>query len=1299
MSSEIIKDNNPLKIQFGPRSPTPNSPTKDNQTVADSQNISTNNNTSSNNIKKILKISSIPDIIEYDNHDDDIDIDDKHSYNSDLDDSYSSNSPVPSLDLPWNKLNVDSKPLPIPESLSMPALKINYNNNFNYSSDSDLTLANNSPELKNFNKFNKFNYQHEHYIADNSKNELLQFNNDLETDPNIESGIKDFKFLENDSDSNLQRNTSVISISGKDCKLDTKIIGKVVSNNGNGSGNDIQFNNNLIFSKLRNDNNQSNSLSSNSSSRINSSTSSNYSNLNSNSNSNDIPNTSELNNINDEDAEKIEVYDTFNGNSSKSTPSSPKKFNHQHKRSTSLSDFVGGIIKSFSFKNDQIRNVSVATSTLTEDYISAKEEEEIKNDIDENNSFNSQNTVIITSTNENDSSFKSDDFVLEIQPFEDDIYSNEFEEFKKFNKNRISSINSNSSSKRISSLEFTDMNEMLNIWNKQKNFNGPFKKPEFDSINEPIINSPFKQMNMKVKVLNPNMNFNHKKESSIVDRLEVLPYGVRHNSKQLQNDYNENDFNQINDNDHHHHHHHNVDSDHDDNNVLDVSLDSTFQVSMFNETNKMDEDNNDTNLININHDTTTNDPTLLKNIWREDNDDGDNSDSNNDSHNNYNNQMNGENMNDFNNGNNNNELESNGIPKLTHSDTFKRMDKEIQNFLNKNQTLNNDDEYYNLKNAKITSFEYKNPNIINSQEQKASVYQFTNDSRYSQIVPYLDIADNSTNSFLDLDSNDAGNIDNFNNFNNDTVEFTNIMNNEFANPEIDNNNSNNNMNSNSNTNTIINDVNISPARKKMVEKFEQQLKQKEIQKVHKKLQLSLKRKVHNDAIIFNPFREENDQLLNNNHVKRESLQVKLNKNNNDIGVNDHSNHDNSIDEIYEKFDDNLSNNLPKNGLKILTEPIIAKSKKIDNNIEVEDIKDDDLDPFKIDNKIDNKIDESIKQKLINGEQGRMFLKIDNLNDIKLPELKQRNCKVQIILDNGIHCINTNYLPVKDGKIDINKEFELIVADKLNLIITFKLKYDKPIGKTYEVAEKRKVKSKKLMGKIIGKKETKIIKKLVVEPPPIDKLAEYLSTDGSFSKIKINFDDYKEQIFNKVSTYSLICFNEWKNIKSSNGKVINKNSIPICKISLKMLFIKRSIKNEILPISISNTMNQLNQFNDLKLQLKPFEGFMKQEGGDIGNSIIRRFYKLKDDELFAFNENSMKLKAKINLKKMIECKKSDYELLNNGFIIKFSNGEEISFSCDDNISCDEWVSNLSNRVAIASIVAKQPWLTHMNVAHI
>ena len=716
------------------------------------------------------------------------------------------------------------------------------------------------------------------------------------------------------------------------------------------------------------------------------------------------------------------------------------------------------------------------------------------------------------------------------------------------------------------------------------------------------------------------------------------------------------------------------------------------------------------------------------------------------------------------------------VVKLTHSDTFQRLNgKNIEDFLNKKRTIS--DEYH-VKQANVSKARVQNDHIV-LPEQRASIYQFGNES-YSKIVPELGIADidSDGNYYYGYDNQNSLMRDDNSGFEfnlngddssdaaeQDELEKQMITDSKKLEVEILRNDElvlkNSDLSYPAGNNLLTPPKSpVSPARQKMVEKFEKQLKQKREQQAQKELLELLQNKIHQEAQLVQAFSPPPKIKKTANMISAKKRSYSVNED--------------SLDNIYENFDNSptrISYVSPKrdeveasksaspernaNGeisfnpfespkIKSLVKPesnifnVPAKAlindagsanpflddESSSNFQKIPSVSQDaDTENSNLDNdKTQPIITAQPKVKtdaipLVNGEQGRLFIKLKDISGLRIPDLKKRNAKFQLVLDNGIHCIKTDFVDAgSQANIPLSKEFELIVAEKLNIIITLKLKYDKPQPKTVEVAEKKKVKSKGMMGKLMGKKETRVVKKMVTQPAEEDALASYVASDGSFSKLKISFDEYKEQIFAKPSTYALTCFNEWKTTKTEMGVVRNFKPIPICTLNMKMMFVPRTTEHEILPISIANALAQLKQVR--KLTDVKNEGYMSQEGGDV-EMWTKRLYKLDNYDLLAYNISSSKLKAKINLKKVVDvssprtlsasntqnstaanlpAKKRDFSdidgmILNNGFRIRFSNNETISFGCDTAAERDRWI-NCFEQLIMVNRFQRQPWLVSM-----
>ncbi|KAG7883642.1 hypothetical protein KL938_002879 [Ogataea parapolymorpha] len=339
--------------------------------------------------------------------------------------------------------------------------------------------------------------------------------------------------------------------------------------------------------------------------------------------------------------------------------------------------------------------------------------------------------------------------------------------------------------------------------------------------------------------------------------------------------------------------------------------------------------------------------------------------------------------------------------------------------------------------------------------------------------------------------------------------------------------------------------------------------------------------------------------------------------------------------------------------------------------------------------------------LVLGEQGRFFLRAMAVRELNLPELGRRNAQFQIVLDNSIHRLTTDYFPIESAQfVPVNKEFELVVGASLEIVLTLKLRYDKPKDQLVEVVEKRKAKPKNALAKLLGFKDIVTSTRYVTRPAEKDPLEHTVAPDGSFAKLKISFDNFKEHVTCESKIFKLDGLNEWKTV---GGKSAAPHKV--CAIDFNMLFVPRTSEHETLPTSIKSAYEQVEQVRSTLATRH--EGYMYQEGGDI-DAWTRRFFKLDGYDLSAHHETTKKLRARINLRRVVDVEYvgktapdgqngrrvySDRLLLNDAFRLRFANGETIYFGCDSKREKTEWV-NLLEAVAARNSFRRQPWVKQM-----
>lgn len=352
------------------------------------------------------------------------------------------------------------------------------------------------------------------------------------------------------------------------------------------------------------------------------------------------------------------------------------------------------------------------------------------------------------------------------------------------------------------------------------------------------------------------------------------------------------------------------------------------------------------------------------------------------------------------------------------------------------------------------------------------------------------------------------------------------------------------------------------------------------------------------------------------------------------------------------------------------------------------------------------------ESLPNTDRGRLFVRIVSLT-VDLPAIEDKRAKFSLTLDNGIHCITTQSVPLKKRTL-LDEEFELTVNDHLEFILTMKAKWTKPLGEKNiaarspprplprssvplaPVASKASGMSEKrgFAAKLFGRKTATTNSKQLgtnlgaiagaaggttragptaaASPSPApakDPWDTLVAADGSFARAYIDFSQYEKEVYGRPATFELACFNEW--VKSSTGKKVAPYKIGSAQVQL--MYVPRANKNEALPGSIKEALSELK----IARQRIPVrrQGFLSQLGGDC-KYWRRRYFILDGPVLIAHSESSRKARATINLSKAVSVVQANQETMgHDGFQVKFANGETIDFTGSET-DVDEWMASMS-----------------------
>lgn len=364
------------------------------------------------------------------------------------------------------------------------------------------------------------------------------------------------------------------------------------------------------------------------------------------------------------------------------------------------------------------------------------------------------------------------------------------------------------------------------------------------------------------------------------------------------------------------------------------------------------------------------------------------------------------------------------------------------------------------------------------------------------------------------------------------------------------------------------------------------------------------------------------------------------------------------------------------------------------------------------------------------ERGRLFVKVVGVKDLDLPLPQHERTSFALTLDNGLHCVTTAWLDLGRSA-PIGQEFELVVLNELEFQLTLQMKLEEPIIERPSSPTKvssSPTKKQGAFGRFFGsprkrkeselraQQEAKAERNRPITPPSAYEMVQGLvAKDGSFGRAYVALSEHEKQSFGRPYSVDVVCFNEWAMEEVIVGSSRSKKSTQlqrrppyaIGKLELQLLYIPKpkNAKDEEMPKSMNSAVRELRDAEArLKEAPKEFEGHLSQQGGDCPY-WRRRFFKLVGSKLTAYHETTLQPRATINLakaSKLIDDKsqlmqketstkgggrrksafaeeEDGYMYLEEGFRIRFSNGEVIDFYADSINTKDEWMKALTQVV--------------------
>ncbi|KAL2134735.1 hypothetical protein VTI74DRAFT_10977 [Chaetomium olivicolor] len=249
-------------------------------------------------------------------------------------------------------------------------------------------------------------------------------------------------------------------------------------------------------------------------------------------------------------------------------------------------------------------------------------------------------------------------------------------------------------------------------------------------------------------------------------------------------------------------------------------------------------------------------------------------------------------------------------------------------------------------------------------------------------------------------------------------------------------------------------------------------------------------------------------------------------------------------------------------------------------------------------------------------------------------------------------------------------------------------------------------------------------KAAAQPTAWDLLSPLAAEDGSFARAYVCLKEHEPRCFGRPYLVEVAAFNEWateeagfaSSVKSKRGNaaggaggVIRRAPYKIGKLELQLLFVPRpkGATDEDMPKSMNSCIREMKAAEERLA--RSWEGHLSQQGGDCPY-WRRRYFKLVGTKLTAYHEATRQPRATINLanaKRLIDDRRTlmekettgkggkrrrsafaeeeeGYMFVEEGFRIRFNNGELIDFYADSTADKEGWMKVLGEVIGRDSL---------------
>ncbi|KAI1769608.1 DUF1709-domain-containing protein [Hypoxylon sp. FL1150] len=378
-----------------------------------------------------------------------------------------------------------------------------------------------------------------------------------------------------------------------------------------------------------------------------------------------------------------------------------------------------------------------------------------------------------------------------------------------------------------------------------------------------------------------------------------------------------------------------------------------------------------------------------------------------------------------------------------------------------------------------------------------------------------------------------------------------------------------------------------------------------------------------------------------------------------------------------------------------------------------------------------------------GERGRLFVKVIGAKDLDLPLPKNEQVWFALTLDNGVHCVTTAWLELARNA-PIGQEFELVVPNDLEFQLTLNVKLNRPAPQKLPIAKPAKVpkpktstfsrvfaspkKRKEMEARqraeeeayALAQREAAAAKQRHAAPTAWDLLSPIAAEDGTFARSYVSLKEHESRCYGRPYMTEIAAFNEWatedaafaSSVKSKRAgvpsdSIVRRAPYKIGKLEVQLLFVPRpkGSADDDMPKSMTMCIRDL-KIAEERLS-KNWEGHLSQQGGDCPY-WRRRYFKLVGTKLTAYHETTRQPRATINLsnaKRLIDDRRQltdpettgrngkrrrsafaeeeeGYMFVEEGFRIRFNNGELIDFYADTREDKSGWMKALGDVIGRA-----------------